>query len=83
MCRYEHSVRNHLVLSLSPVRRALLALAVGGFAIGTGEFVILGLLPNVATDLGVTIPQAGHLVSAYAIGVVVDDALFDGSADRW
>jgi MFS transporter, DHA1 family, inner membrane transport protein len=59
------------VLSLGPVRRALLALAVGGFAIGTGEFVILGLLPNVATDLGVTIPQAGHLVSAYAIGVVV------------
>jgi DHA1 family inner membrane transport protein len=59
------------VLSLGPVRRALLALAVGGFAIGTGEFVILGLLPNVAADLGVTIPQAGHLVSAYAIGVVV------------
>jgi DHA1 family inner membrane transport protein len=56
---------------LSPVRRALLALAVGGFAIGTGEFVILGLLPNVARDLGVSIPQAGHLVSAYALGVVV------------
>jgi DHA1 family inner membrane transport protein len=59
------------VLSLGPVRRALLALAVGGFAIGTGEFVVLGLLPNVAADLGVTIPQAGHLVSAYAIGVVI------------
>ena len=59
------------MFSLGPVRRALLALAVGGFAIGTGEFVVLGLLPNVAADLGVTIPQAGHLVSAYAIGVVV------------
>ena len=58
-------------MSLGPVRRALLALAVGGFAIGTGEFVILGLLPNVASDLAVTIPQAGHLVSAYALGVVV------------
>jgi MFS transporter, DHA1 family, inner membrane transport protein len=53
------------------VRRALLALAVGGFAIGTGEFVILGLLPNVAQSLSATIPQAGHLVSAYALGVVV------------
>jgi DHA1 family inner membrane transport protein len=59
------------VISLGPVRRALLALAVGGFAIGTGEFVILGLLPNVAASLTVTIPQAGHLVSAYALGVVV------------
>jgi DHA1 family inner membrane transport protein len=53
------------------VRRALLALAVGGFAIGTGEFVILGLLPNVAHSLHATIPQAGHLVSAYALGVVI------------
>jgi DHA1 family inner membrane transport protein len=58
-------------MSLGPVRRALLALALAGFAIGTGEFVILGLLPNVAADLSVTIPQAGHLVSAYALGVVV------------
>jgi DHA1 family inner membrane transport protein len=46
-------------------------LAVGGFAIGTGEFVILGLLPNVAHSLSATIPQAGHLVSAYALGVVI------------
>jgi DHA1 family inner membrane transport protein len=58
-------------MSLGPVRRALLALALAGFGIGTGEFVILGLLPNVAADLSVTIPQAGHLVSAYALGVVV------------
>lgn len=43
----------------------------GGFAIGTGEFVIMGLLPNAATDLGITIPQAGHLISAYALGVVI------------
>jgi MFS transporter, DHA1 family, inner membrane transport protein len=59
------------VLRIGPVRRALLALAVGGFAIGTGEFVIVGLLPNVARDLKATIPQTGHMVSAYALGVVV------------
>src|SRR4051812_43579916 len=51
--------------------RAVLALGVGGFSIGTGEFVIMGLLPEVARDIGVTIPQAGHVISAYALGVVV------------
>jgi DHA1 family inner membrane transport protein len=50
---------------------AVWAMGVGGFAIGTGEFVIMGLLPEVARDLGVTIPQAGHVISAYALGVVV------------
>src|SRR3984893_8490690 len=49
--------------------RALLALAVASFGIGTTEFVIMGLLPDVAHDLAVTIPQAGLLVSAYALGV--------------
>jgi DHA1 family inner membrane transport protein len=51
--------------------RAVLALGVGGFSIGTGEFVIMGLLPEVARDLDVTIPQAGHVISAYALGVVI------------
>lgn len=50
---------------------AILALAVGGFAIGTGEFAIMGLLPEVAGDLGVSIPTAGHVISAYALGVVL------------
>ncbi|MFD6292533.1 MFS transporter [Streptomyces sp. NPDC060205] len=50
---------------------ALLALAVGAFGIGTTEFVMMGLLPDVADDLDISIPSAGHLVSAYAIGVVV------------
>ncbi|MEV8312809.1 MFS transporter [Streptomyces sp. NPDC059900] len=50
---------------------ALLALAVGAFGIGTTEFVMMGLLPNVADDLGISIPTAGHLVSAYALGVVI------------
>jgi DHA1 family inner membrane transport protein len=56
-------------VSRTPI--ALLSLAVGGFAIGTGEFVTMGLLPDVASNLGVSIPTAGHLVSAYALGVVV------------
>jgi DHA1 family inner membrane transport protein len=48
-----------------------LALAVGSFGIGTGEFAIMGLLPNVAQEFGITAPQAGHAISAYALGVVV------------
>ncbi|MET9966455.1 MFS transporter [Streptomyces sp. NPDC006356] len=50
---------------------ALLALAVGAFGIGTTEFVMMGLLPEVANDLDISIPTAGHLVSAYALGVVI------------
>ncbi|MFD8236479.1 MFS transporter [Streptomyces sp. NPDC059696] len=50
---------------------ALLALAVGAFGIGTTEFVMMGLLPDVADDLNISIPDAGHLVSAYALGVVI------------
>ncbi len=50
---------------------ALLALALGGFAIGTTEFVSMGLLPQLAAGVGVSIPTAGHVISAYAIGVVV------------
>ncbi|MFI7865032.1 MFS transporter [Ectopseudomonas khazarica] len=59
--------------SLSPGAILLiqLALALGGFAIGTGEFAIMGLMPNVAQDLGVSEPQVGHVISAYALGVVV------------
>jgi DHA1 family inner membrane transport protein len=48
-----------------------LALAVGGFGVGSGEFASMGILPNVAAGLQVTEPQAGHMISAYAIGVVV------------
>ncbi|MEU5099693.1 MFS transporter [Streptomyces sp. NPDC020996] len=49
---------------------ALLALAIGAFGIGTTEFVIMGVLPEVADDFGVSIPTAGWLVSGYALGVV-------------
>ncbi|MGO6721133.1 MFS transporter [Rhizobium ruizarguesonis] len=50
---------------------ALLVLALSSFAIGTTEFVIMGLLPEVATDLSVTIPQAGWLVTGYALAVAI------------
>ncbi|WP_439887651.1 MFS transporter [Pseudomonas sp. MBLB4123] len=50
---------------------ALLVLALSAFAIGTTEFVIMGLLPEVAGDLGVSIPGAGWLVTGYALGVAI------------
>jgi len=50
---------------------AVLALGVGSFAIGTTEFVTMGVLPQVAEGIGVSVPQAGHVISAYALGVVV------------
>jgi DHA1 family inner membrane transport protein len=50
---------------------ALVALAMGGFAIGTTEFVSMGLLPQLARGVDVSIPSAGHAISAYALGVVV------------
>ncbi|MDM0080998.1 MULTISPECIES: MFS transporter [Variovorax] len=55
---------------------ALLALAAAAFAIGTSEFVVMGLLPDMALDLGVTLSQAGLLVTGYAMGVVVGAPVF-------
>ena len=49
----------------------LLALAIGGFGIGLTEFVIMGLLPDVAADFGVTEAAAGWLITGYALSVVV------------
>jgi DHA1 family arabinose polymer transporter-like MFS transporter len=62
--------------------KAFFALAVGGFAIGLTEFVIMGILPQVAGALKVTIPQAGHFISAYALGVVVGGPIFTGLGGR-
>jgi len=70
-------------MPLGTARRALLALAVGGFAIGTGEFVMMGLLPQVASDLSVSIPKAGELISAYALGVVVGAPLLTVASVRY
>ncbi|MFB7721654.1 MFS transporter [Nocardia sp. NPDC056100] len=61
---------------------AILALALGGFGIGTTEFVTMGLLPNIADDMSVSEPTAGHIVSAYALGVVVGAPVIAAMAAR-
>lgn len=50
---------------------AVLILALGIFVINTSEFVIMGLLPEVASDFGISMPTAGYLISGYAFGVVL------------
>ncbi|HEV7914188.1 MAG TPA: MFS transporter [Albitalea sp.] len=62
---------------------AIMALGVGGFAIGTGEFAVMGLLPEMARDLHVTIPQGAHVISAYALGVVVGAPVLAVLAANW
>ncbi|MFK0291052.1 MFS transporter [Streptomyces sp. NPDC090442] len=61
---------------------ALLALAISAFGIGTTEFVMMGLLPDVAHDLGTSVPTAGYLVSAYALGVVIGAPLLTALGSR-
>jgi MFS transporter, DHA1 family, inner membrane transport protein len=61
---------------------AMSALALGGFAIGTTEFATMGLLPQMATTFGISIPTAGHAISLYALGVVVGAPLIAGLAAR-
>lgn len=51
------------------MKKSLIALAFGTLALGMAEFVMMGILPDIARSLGVTIPEAGHLISAYALGV--------------
>jgi DHA1 family arabinose polymer transporter-like MFS transporter len=53
------------------IKKSLAPLALGGFGIGMTEFVMMGILPDIATGLNISIPQAGYLISAYAVGVVV------------
>src|SRR6056297_3639328 len=52
-------------------KKALFALAIGGFGIGLTEFVIMGILTEVSNSLDITISQAGHFIAAYAFGVVL------------
>ncbi|MGA5166044.1 MULTISPECIES: MFS transporter [Streptomyces] len=61
---------------------ALLALAIGAFGIGTTEFVIMGLLPEVAADFQVSIPTAGLLVTGYGLGVVLGAPLMTALGTR-
>jgi MFS transporter, DHA1 family, inner membrane transport protein len=61
---------------------AVLALALGGFAIGTTEFVAMGLLPDIASSLHISEPTAGHVISAYAMGVVIGAPVIAALAAR-
>lgn len=60
----------------------ILALALGGFGIGTTEFVAMGLLPDIASSLSISEPTAGHLISAYALGVVIGAPLITAIAAK-
>lgn len=64
-------------------KKALLALGVGGFGIGMTEFVIMGILPDVANSLQISIPQAGHFISAYALGVVIGAPTLTAMSGKW
>ncbi|WP_336069294.1 MFS transporter [Mesoflavibacter sp. CH_XMU1404-2] len=65
------------------MNKALLSLAIGGFGIGLTEFVIMGILPDVATAFDITIPVAGHFISAYALGVVVGAPTLTGFGSKF
>jgi len=62
---------------------AMLTLGLGGFFIGTGEFASMSLLPSLAAGTGVSVPEAGSYISAYAIGVVVGAPLMAVVGARW
>ena len=68
--------------STGRVVAAVVALALGGFAIGTTEFVTMGLLPDMADGIGIDIPTAGHVISVYALGVVVGAPVIAALAAR-
>ena len=71
--RLDPPTRPQSVVATDPTVRwmAVFALAIGGFGIGPPEFVAMGLLPDIAASLGITEPVAGHVISAYALGVVI------------
>lgn len=58
--------------------KRILPLAIGGLGIGTTEFTVMGLLPDIAKSLQISIPEAGHLISAYAMGVVIGAPILIG-----
>ena len=64
------------ISSNSSSKKSLTALAFGTLGLGIAEFVMMGILPDVAKDLHISIPQAGHFISAYALGVCVGALLY-------
>lgn len=65
------------------MNKTLLALALGGLGIGTTEFIIMGLMQDVAGSLHISIPQAGYLISAYALGVIVGAPLLVAASVKY
>jgi DHA1 family arabinose polymer transporter-like MFS transporter len=65
------------------MKKSLISLTVGGFGIGMTEFVMMGILPDIAKSLSISIPVAGHLISAYALGVVLGAPLLVGIAGSY
>lgn len=72
---------NHTMRITMPI--ALFALTLSAFAIGTTEFVIVGLIPTMANDLAVSLPSAGLLVSLYALGVAVGAPVLTALTGNW
>ncbi|WP_099024756.1 MFS transporter [Mycolicibacterium palauense] len=72
-----------VALHPAAIRLAILGLALGGFGIGTNEFVAMGLLPQIAAGLHVSEPIAGHVISAYALGVVIGAPSIAALTARW
>ncbi len=68
---------------MSKMPLALWALTLSAFAIGTTEFVIVGLVPTIANDLNVSLPSAGLLVSLYALGVAIGAPVLTALTGRW
>jgi DHA1 family arabinose polymer transporter-like MFS transporter len=64
-------IESLLLFWSNQMKKSLIALSLGGLTIGITEFVMMGLLPDIALDMKVSIPVAGYLISAYALGVVI------------
>lgn len=65
------------------IKKSLLSLLFGGLGIGITEFVMMGLLEDIARDLSIDIPTAGHLIAAYALGVVIGAPLLVATASKY
>ena len=65
------------------IKPSLLTLTIGGFSIGMTEFMMMGVLPDVSRTLNISIPSAGHLISIYALGVVIGAPLMTGTTGRF
>ena len=65
------------------MKKSLTALAFGTFAFGISEFLMMGILPVMAADFGISIPQAGHFITAYALSVCIGAPVMAIVARKW